>query len=189
MLVQRPTTIIVGLDGSPASRGAFEQALVLAGSMRGRLVAVAVVPGLGGLERIGRERERRELVRPYEEALAEAGEAAANAGLPLKKVLETGEVFERLVDVAEGEDASLMTSHQLGLVAHLGGELEEAKSWYIRAITLFERMDDTGNADKTKKLLDYVTDFERKGSHEGHGRLFARSFARCGRQRHGGTDP
>jgi nucleotide-binding universal stress UspA family protein len=108
MHVHRPKTFVVGLDGSPASRGAFEQAMILAGSMRGRLVAVAVVPALGGLERIGRERERRELLRPFEEALAWAGEAATKAGLPLKKVLETGEVFERLVDVAEAEEASLV---------------------------------------------------------------------------------
>ncbi|EHJ46022.1 UspA domain-containing protein [Solidesulfovibrio carbinoliphilus subsp. oakridgensis] len=108
MYLHRPKTLVVGLDGSPASRGAFAQAMILAASLRGRLVAVAVVPGLGGLERIGRERERRELLRPYEEALAEAGEAAAAASLPLKKVIETGEAFERLVDVAEAEEASLV---------------------------------------------------------------------------------
>ncbi|MFU2207617.1 universal stress protein [Solidesulfovibrio sp. C21] len=108
MYQHRPKTIVVGLDGSPASRGAFEQAMILAASMRGRLVAVAVAPALGGLERIGRERERRELLRPFEEALEAAGEAAAKAGLPLKKVLEAGEVFERLVDAAEGEEASLV---------------------------------------------------------------------------------
>lgn len=108
MQLHRPKTIVVGLDGSPASRGALAQAMILAGSLRGRLVAVAVTPALMGLERIGRDRERRELVRPGEEALAFAGEAAAAAGLPLKKILETGEVFERLVDVAEGEEASLL---------------------------------------------------------------------------------
>lgn len=108
MTENRPRTIVVGLDGSSASTGAFAQAMILAGSLRGRLVAVAVVPGLGGLERIGRERERRELLRPFEEALAVAGVAAAAAGLPLKTVLETGEAFERLVDVAEAEEASLI---------------------------------------------------------------------------------
>ncbi|EFL52149.1 UspA domain protein [Solidesulfovibrio fructosivorans JJ]] len=108
MHVHRPKTIVVGLDGSPASRGAFEQAMILAASLRGRLVAVAVAPALGGLERIGRERERRELLRPFEEALEAAGEAASKAGLPLKKVLEAGEAFERLVDAAEGEEASLV---------------------------------------------------------------------------------
>lgn len=108
MYLHRPKTIVIGLDGSPASRGAFEQAMILAASLRGRLVAVAVAPAIGGLERIGRERERRELLRPYEEALAAAGDAAAAAGLPLKKILETGEAFERLVDVAEGEEASLV---------------------------------------------------------------------------------
>ena len=108
MYVQRPKTIVVGLDGSPASRGAFEQAMILAASLRGRLVAVAVAPALDGFERIRRERERRELLRPFEEALDAAGEAAGAASLPLKKVLETGQPFERLVDVAEAEDASLV---------------------------------------------------------------------------------
>ncbi|WP_428565334.1 MAG: universal stress protein [Solidesulfovibrio sp. DCME] len=107
MIMHRPKTIVVGLDGSPASRGAFEQAMVLAGSLRGRLVAVAVAPGLGGMERIGREDERRELVRPFEKALEDAADAAAKAGLPLKKILEHGEAYERLVDVAEAEEASL----------------------------------------------------------------------------------
>ncbi len=109
MHVHRPKTLVVGLDGSPAARGAFEQAMILAGSLRARLVAVAVVPGLGGLERVsGRERERREWSRPFEEDLDRAGAAAAEAGLPLKKVLETGEAYERLVDVAEAEEASLV---------------------------------------------------------------------------------
>ncbi len=108
MRAYRPKTIVVGLDGSSASQGAFEQAMVLAASLRGRLVAVAVAPALVGVERIGHERERLELRRPFEQALAEAGEAAARAGLPLKKVAEAGEAFERLVDVAEGEDASLI---------------------------------------------------------------------------------
>ena len=108
MIVHRPKTLVVGLDGSPASRGAFEQAMILAASLRGRLVAVAVAPALDGFERIRRERERRELLRPFEEALDAAGEAAGAASLPLKKVLETGQPFERLVDVAEAEDASLV---------------------------------------------------------------------------------
>ena len=75
----------------------------------GRLVAVAVTPALMGLERIGRDRERRELVRPGEEApgFRRRGRRRGRC-LPLKKILETGEVFERLVDVAEGEEASLL---------------------------------------------------------------------------------
>ena len=108
MQAYRPKTIVVGLDGSPASRGAFEQAMKLAASLRGRLVAVSVAPALAGIERIGRENERQELLRPFDRALDEAGEAAAKAGLPLKKVAESGESFERLVDVAEGEEASLI---------------------------------------------------------------------------------
>ncbi|WP_300160143.1 universal stress protein [Solidesulfovibrio sp.] len=108
MIVHRPKTLVVGLDGSPASRGAFEQAMVLAGTLRARLVAVAVAPGLGGLERIGSEDERRQLARPFEQALADAAEAAARAGLPLKKILEHGEAHERLVDAAEAEEASLV---------------------------------------------------------------------------------
>ncbi len=108
MRMHRPKTIVVGLDGSPASRGAFEQAMVLAASLRGRLVAVAVSPGLDGLERIEHADERRELARPFEQAMEEASDMAARAGLPLKKVLESGEAFERLIDVAEGEEASLI---------------------------------------------------------------------------------
>jgi nucleotide-binding universal stress UspA family protein len=107
MIMHRPKTIVVGLDGSPASRGAFEQAMILAASLRARLVAVSVAPSLAGLERIGRE-EIRELSRPFGQALEDASDAAAKAGLPLKKVLESGEAFERLVDVAEAEEASLV---------------------------------------------------------------------------------
>lgn len=108
MIVHRPKTIVVGLDGSPASRGAFEQAMVLTASLRGRLVAVAVTPGLCGMEGLGHADERRELARPFEQALAEAADAAAAAKLPLKKILESGESYERLVDAAEAEEASLL---------------------------------------------------------------------------------
>lgn len=108
MIMHRPKTIVVGLDGSPASRGAFEQAMVLAASLRGRLVAVAVAPGLDGLERIGSEEERRELARPFQQALEDAADAASRAKLPLKKILEHGETYERLVDAAEAEEASLL---------------------------------------------------------------------------------
>lgn len=60
------------------------------------------------------------------------------------------------------------TTHQLGLTANLQGDLEAAKVWYARAIALFEQLGDEGNAAKTKKLLDYLTNYERQGSHEGH---------------------
>lgn len=108
MYLRRPRTTVVGLDGSPASRGAFGQALALAAAARERLVAVAVAPALDGLDRLASEAERRELARPFEDALEAAGEAAARAGLPLKKMLERGEVHERLVDVADGVEAGLI---------------------------------------------------------------------------------
>ena len=67
------------------------------------------------------------------------------------------------------------TSHQLGIVSHLRGDLEAAKAWYARSIDCFGKVGDEVSVANTQKLLDFVTDYQRQGSHEGHA-------GPCGRQ-------
>ncbi len=79
--------------------------------------------------------------------------------------------YERALAVEEkleNAPAEAKTCHQLGLCAHYAGDLEAARKWYDRSVTIFEGLGDKGNADKTKKLLDYLTDYERQGGDVEH---------------------
>ena len=71
---------------------------------------------------------------------------------------------EKLVNVS----VQAKTCHQLGICAHFLGEMDDAKCWYEKAIGLFEGLGDKQNADKTKKLLDYITNYERTGGDTDH---------------------
>ena len=79
--------------------------------------------------------------------------------------------YERALAVEEkleNAPAEAKTCHQLGLCAHYAGDLGSARKWYGRSVAIFEGLGDKDNADKTKKLLDFLTDYERQGGDVEH---------------------
>ena len=103
------STILVGLDISRASRSAFKQALVLASSMRARLVVVAVTPKYeGNMSRLKMADANVQLSEPFRKSLEDAASYAASLGLKIDTVHRIGEPSEEIVAVSEEEGAGIV---------------------------------------------------------------------------------
>ena len=95
-------TIVAAVDVSRASHLAFKQALVLASSMRAKLVTVAVTPGYeGNMNRLTLNNTDRDLSQPFEQCLADAADYAASLGLSISTVHRVGKPSAEIVRVAE----------------------------------------------------------------------------------------
>lgn len=95
-------TIVAAVDVSRASHLAFKQALVLASSMRAKLVTVAVTPCFeGNMNRLTLQNADRDLSQPFEQCLADAEDYAASLGLPISTVHRVGKPSAEIVRVAE----------------------------------------------------------------------------------------
>ena len=104
--------ILVGLDGSPLGRQAFQAALELAELYRARLVALSVVEGaMPG----HRETEEAESFDYYRRLQANATEQANAAGLTLDTVTHRGHAARALVECAQEVDADLI---MIGATGH-----------------------------------------------------------------------
>lgn len=95
-------TILAAVDVSRASQLAFKQALVLASSMRAKLVTVAVTPRYeGNMNRLTLKDVNSKLSQPFRKCLEEAAGYAASLGLTISTVHRVGEPSEEIVRVAE----------------------------------------------------------------------------------------
>lgn len=101
--------IIVAIDPSAASRGAFVEALRFAGSMGRRLLAVSVTPQYeGNLNRWAIDNAEEELNRPFRDCLQEARKASVGSHVAVSTVHLVGDPVERIVDLAAREGAGLV---------------------------------------------------------------------------------
>jgi len=104
--------IVVGVDGSPTSWDAYVWAAGAAARGNGRLVAVHVEPlgepaaGFGApIDYAGIERTRREIA---EQLQAEAERIANELGVPVRFVVERGDVTRAVTNVAKELNADLV---------------------------------------------------------------------------------
>ncbi len=111
--------LLVADDGSVSSSNALLQAFRLANEEKCWITVTTVVPSYEGdldLMVIGNIHEA--LRRPGKEILARASEIARREGALIKPVLEEGEAFERIVDLADAENCGLIVMGRRG-VSHL----------------------------------------------------------------------
>jgi nucleotide-binding universal stress UspA family protein len=102
-------SILVAVDNSRVSEAAFKQALVLASSMRARLVAVGVTPKYeGNMNRLKIVDLNTQLSAPFRKSLEDAASYAASLGQEIRTVHRIGEPSEEIVRVAEEEGADLV---------------------------------------------------------------------------------
>jgi len=100
-------TILTAVDISRASQLAFKQALVLASSMRARLVTLSVTPRYeGNMNRLTIKNMNSRLSRPFLKCLEDAASYAASLGLAVSTVHRVGQPCEEIVRVAEEIGAS-----------------------------------------------------------------------------------
>ena len=108
--------ILVSLDGSESGRNALVQSFALARDEKCWLTAATVVPGFeGDLELVGLGDVRAALHKPGEAILAQARTLAETERVPLKTVLEEGEAWERITNLAEDEHCDLIVMGRRGL--------------------------------------------------------------------------
>lgn len=106
-------TILLATDGSPAAREATSEAIQLCNELEARLVVVGVervaVPAYGyyGYGDVYLELLRGEHAHVHH-VLAEAAQAAEDAGIDYETVARTGDIVEAICTIAEHESARLI---------------------------------------------------------------------------------
>jgi len=111
-MVGKYKKILVAVDGSGSSLNALTQSFHLAS----RLTVVSVVPEYAGdLDMVGVGDLMASMRRPFEKALSEARNMAGTEGAMIRAILEEGEPYEKIVDIAEAENADLIVMGRRGL--------------------------------------------------------------------------
>ena len=101
--------ILVAIDGSESSKNALKQAIKLANDEKCWITVVSVVPPYEGeLELVGVKNIRAAIRKPCEDALSEAEKLAETERRSIKTVCEEGEVYERIVDLADAENCGII---------------------------------------------------------------------------------
>jgi nucleotide-binding universal stress UspA family protein len=108
--------ILVAIDGSVSGENALLQAFRLANDEKCWITVTTVVPEYtGDLDLTGVGDIHAALVRPGEEILAKAAETAKRESALIKTVLEEGETYERIVDLAEAENCGVIVMGRRGM--------------------------------------------------------------------------
>lgn len=108
--------ILVAVDSSESSKNALHQAFKLANEEKCWITVTSVVPPYEGeIEILGVKDIRAALRKPCEDALAEVQKIARTERMLVKTVCEEGEVYERIVDLADAENCDVIVMGRRGL--------------------------------------------------------------------------
>jgi nucleotide-binding universal stress UspA family protein len=108
--------ILVAVDSSESSKNALHQAFKLASEEKCWITVTSVVPPYEGeIEILGVKDIRAALRKPCEDALAEVEKIAKTERMLIKTVCEEGEVYERIVDLADAENCDVIVMGRRGL--------------------------------------------------------------------------
>jgi nucleotide-binding universal stress UspA family protein len=108
--------ILVAIDGSESSKNALRQAIKLAKIDGCWITVVSVIPSYtGDLSATFIGDIRKAMADPYEKALSEAQDIAKSENALIKTVFEEGEIYERIIDLAEAENCNLIVLGRKGL--------------------------------------------------------------------------
>lgn len=108
--------ILVAFDGSESSKNALLQAFRLANAEECWITVVSVIPPYEGeMELVGVKDIRASLRKPCDDALAEAERIAKAEKTLIKTVCEEGEIYERVVDLADSENCDVIVMGRRGL--------------------------------------------------------------------------
>ncbi len=169
--------ILVAVDGSASSRNALAQAFRLAVDEKCWITVASVIPSYAGeLDLTGVRDVHASLAKPCEDALGEAQRLAERERALIKTVCEEGEVYERIVDLAEGENADIIVMGRRGR-----GRLERSLIGSVTARVIGHAQRDVfvvpdGSALGWKKIL-FATDGSKFSARAAEKAVsFARSY-------------
>jgi len=108
--------ILVAVDSSESSKNALHQAFKLANEEKCWITVTSVVPPYEGeIEILGVKDIKAALRKPCDDALGEVEKIAKNERMLVKTVCEEGEVYERIVDLADAENCDVIVMGRRGL--------------------------------------------------------------------------
>ncbi|NTU42031.1 MAG: universal stress protein [Nitrospirales bacterium] len=108
--------MLVAIDGSESGMNALSQAFKLAAQEKSWITVVCVVPPYqGDLDIVGVGNVMEAMRKPCEDALAEAEKMAKASGALIKPVCEEGDAYERIVALADAENAELIVMGRRGI--------------------------------------------------------------------------
>jgi len=103
------STILVAVDPSDASKGAFRQALRMAQFLKAELIAISVTPRYeGNMNRWKIKDAENKFSQPFEENLAELKQYAKEQGQDVRTIHVLGDPVEEIIHAAEGENVGLI---------------------------------------------------------------------------------
>jgi nucleotide-binding universal stress UspA family protein len=107
--------ILVAVDGSESGFHALRESFKLAANEKSWITAVSVIPSFeGDLELVGVRDIKAALKQPYEKALAVSKDIAEAERALIKTVMEEGNPYERIVDLADAENCDLIITGKKG---------------------------------------------------------------------------
>ena len=102
-------TILAVVDNSQASRGVFKESLVLASSLRARLVVISVTPQYeGNMNRFFMKDFNRQINEPFQEILQETESYAESLGLKIHTIHRMGKPSDEILAAAADEHACII---------------------------------------------------------------------------------
>ena len=107
--------ILVAYDGSESGTNALLQSFRLATEEKSWITVATVVPTYDGdIDLIAVSDIHEAMRRPGEEILSRANALAKKEGALIKTILEEGEIYDRLVDLAEAENCGVVIMGRRG---------------------------------------------------------------------------
>lgn len=107
--------ILVAFDGSASATNALLQSFRLATEEKSWITVATVVPTYDGdIDLIAVSDIHEAMRRPGEEILSRANALAKKEGALIKTILEEGEIYDRLVDLAEAENCGVVVMGRRG---------------------------------------------------------------------------
>ena len=107
--------ILVAYDGSASGTNALLQSFRLATEEKSWITVATVVPTYDGdIDLIALSDIHEAMRRPGEEILSRANALAKKEGALIKTILEEGEIYDRLVDLAEAENCGVVVMGRRG---------------------------------------------------------------------------
>ena len=108
--------ILVAIDGSESSKHALRESFKLATDEKSWVTVVSVIPRYeGDLGATWISNVREAMKKPCQIALSEAENMAKKERVLIKTVCEEGEIYERIVDLADAENSDLIVMGRKGM--------------------------------------------------------------------------
>jgi nucleotide-binding universal stress UspA family protein len=108
--------VLIAVDGSDTSMHALREFLKFSKTERLSITVVSVLPAYeGDLASMWTNNIKASMRKGCDASLAEARKVAAEEGVPIETLCEEGEIYERIIDLADAENYDLIVMGKKGM--------------------------------------------------------------------------